>query len=219
MPITEPDDPEIFQARKRPYVWFPAEPGKILQLAIREAFCPGAEELALKRATRISVSLSPSGWISVEHDGRGFPVAPHPKFGVPAMQLALTHGYAGCRSLHTLKYVQTHLCRVSLAALNVLCARMEVLNVFARRSYHQAFRMGRPTSSPACLGPTRRKGLTLHFLPDYALLGPQRASPHALRSWWNRFVKSAGLPPRALHIRSSLERAGSPAEWLGDDAT
>lgn len=179
-------------------MFFPGAPDRVIAVAIREAFCHAAEELVLGRATRVTLTLLPSGRFSVQDDGRGWPTNPEQEFPTAIHRIA-TCLHAGCRADHALKSVHEHVCVMSLASLNALCSAFTVDNFADGRHMRLRFRAGRAVTPLHLVGPTSLTGVRITFTPDYKLIGPQRLAPQSLRRWWNALPLD--IPRRSFHVR------------------
>ncbi|HXU01110.1 MAG TPA: hypothetical protein VN903_08965 [Polyangia bacterium] len=169
------------KVRSRPFIWFP-EP--TANMAVREALCHAIEELAVGRATSITVTDFASGHFRVEDDGAGWPTTPI-RDSPSLIEYMMTHGHTACRHAHVLEAVQKLVCRASIGALNAVCASMVVDSVHAGRRFRARYRFGKPTGPLESVGRAAHESLRFTFLLDSKLLRRRRRLDHReLREWW-----------------------------------
>jgi DNA gyrase subunit B len=159
-------------------------------------------------AKRLRVSIRDRE-VTLEDDGRGIPVEPHTALGKSVLEAIFTEMHAGPTRFghHPHVHVGWSYDGVGLAAVNALCARMEVEVRREGRRHRQAFERGRPVGPLETLGPCERSGIRLRFTPDGEIFGDSRFDRTAVRQ---RLRELACLNPD-LTIRFDDE-----VFWAGD---
>jgi len=124
------------------------------------------EALAGGFCTEINVVINPDNSITVIDNGRGIPVAPHPKYKKPAAEIVLTVLHAGGKFGGEGYKVSGGLHGVGLSVVNALS---ELLTVEIKRDgfvWTQAFERGVPICELEKGGATKDTGTSITFMAD-----------------------------------------------------
>jgi DNA gyrase subunit B len=125
------------------------------------------DEAASGHCQRITVTLEADGSCSVEDDGRGIPVDPHPDSGRPVAELLLTTLHSGGKFGTGAYGASAGLHGVGLACVNALSRRLTLRTWRDGLAYEQEFARGRVASDLAPAGRDGRDaGTRITFLPD-----------------------------------------------------
>ncbi len=120
--------------------------------------------------------------VTVEDDGRGIPVEPHPS-GRSALEVVMTQLHAGpTRDGHTPHvHIGQSLHGVGLAAVNALSDPLEVIVHRGGRRFAMAFARGDTTSPLRDLGPSDSRGTQITLRPDPTIFGGPGLDPVGIR--------------------------------------
>ncbi|MFQ6049004.1 MAG: ATP-binding protein, partial [Phycisphaerae bacterium] len=114
----------------------------------------------------IAVTIKADGGMSVEDDGRGFPVGMKEKYGRSALELCLTKLGAGAKFDRDSYKVSGGLHGVGISVVNALSERCEVQTHRDGKVWIMGFERGRTTRPLEAIGQTSRTGTRVEFLPD-----------------------------------------------------
>ncbi|WP_174582010.1 DNA topoisomerase (ATP-hydrolyzing) subunit B [Candidatus Methylacidithermus pantelleriae] len=114
----------------------------------------------------IEVTLHLDGSVSVRDDGRGIPVEPHPKFGIPAVELVLTNLHAGGKFGQGAYKYSGGLHGVGAKCVNALSEWFEVEVSRDGKVYRMEFSRGKTTKKLEVIGRSRSSGTLITFKPD-----------------------------------------------------
>ena len=116
--------------------------------------------------TEIDITLHQDGSVSVQDNGRGFPVGIHPKMGRPAVEVCLTVLHAGGKFGGGGYKVSGGLHGVGASVVNALSAHLSVQVFQDGKIYQQEYARGKYLYDLKVVGETDRTGTTIRFLPD-----------------------------------------------------
>ncbi|MFZ0493972.1 MAG: DNA topoisomerase subunit B [Acidimicrobiia bacterium] len=117
---------------------------------------------------RIEVTLLADGGVCVKDNGRGIPVAKHPKTKQSALTTVLTTLHAGGKFESGAYQVSGGLHGVGLSVVNALSERLDVEVVRDGFQWAQSFHLGTPTGPVKKIKPAKRTGTTTTFWPSEA---------------------------------------------------
>ena len=152
--------------RKRPgmYIGDPDERG--LHHCVFEVLDNSVDEHLAGHCENIKVTMHVDGSISIEDDGRGIPVDPHPKFKIPAVELVLTNLHAGGKFDQGAYKYSGGLHGVGAKCVNALSEWFEAEISRDGKLYHIEFARGKTTSKLSVTGKSKKTGTKITFKPD-----------------------------------------------------
>jgi topoisomerase-4 subunit B len=158
--------------RKRPGMYIGGTDERALHHLFAEVLDNAMDEAVAGHAKLIEVSLDADGRLSVRDDGRGIPVDPHPKHpGKSALEVIMTVLHSGGKFSGKAYETSGGLHGVGVSVVNALSERVEVTVWKDGFEWRQAFTRGKPIGALEKLGPSRKKGTQIAFLPDPVIFG------------------------------------------------
>jgi DNA gyrase subunit B len=112
---------------------------------------------------------------TVSDNGRGIPVDVHPKHKKTALELVLTVLHAGGKFEGKNYQVSGGLHGVGASVVNALSERLVATVRREGTEWTQSFVRGTPEAKIKALGPSTRRGTTIHFRPDPQIFGKNAA--------------------------------------------
>ena len=158
--------------RKRPGMYIGGTDERALHHLFAEVLDNAMDEAVAGHAKVIEVSLDAEGALTVRDDGRGIPVDPHPKHpGKSALEVIMTVLHSGGKFSGKAYETSGGLHGVGVSVVNALSERVEVTVFKDGFEWRQAFTRGKPLGGIEKIGPTRKKGTAITFLPDPVIFG------------------------------------------------
>ncbi|MGA2017395.1 MAG: DNA topoisomerase (ATP-hydrolyzing) subunit B [Opitutaceae bacterium] len=152
--------------RKRPDMYLGDTNERGLHHCVFELVDNSVDEALAGYATAISVTIHLDGSCSVEDDGRGIPVDPHPVYKIPALELVLTSLHAGGKFGKGAYQVSGGLHGVGAKCVNAVSEWLEAEVRRAGKVYQMRFEQGKTTQKMMVIGDTRKNGTKITFKPD-----------------------------------------------------
>ena len=152
--------------RKRPAMYIGSTGKEGLHHLVYEVVDNSVDEALAGFCTKIKVILNKDGSVTVDDDGRGIPVDPHPTYKVPAAQIALTKLPAGGKFDKKSYAISGGLHGVGVSCVNALSKKL-ILEIKRDGKIHQQeYSRGDPTTKMKIIGNATGTGTKITFYPD-----------------------------------------------------
>lgn len=154
----------------------------------------------------INVSINKDGSLTVEDNGRGIPVEPHPVYKRPAVEIVVTKLHAGGKFDKSNYKVSGGLHGVGISVVAALSKLMKVIIKKGGKKYQQEYKIGKPLYDLKTVGECDKKdtGTTVVFWPDETIFSTTKFDFSILET---RFREIA-LLNKGLKIILSEEATG-----------
>ncbi|MXO73783.1 DNA topoisomerase IV subunit B [Altererythrobacter aerius] len=168
--------------RRRPGMYIGGTDDRALHHLAAEVIDNAMDEAVAGHATRIEVSLDEGNRLTVADNGRGIPVAEHPKFpGKSTLEVILSTLHSGGKFSGKAYATSGGLHGVGVSVVNALSSHTRVEVARDRQLYAQDFARGVTLGPIQTLGPTpNRRGTTVSFTPDTEIFGDRQFAPKRL---------------------------------------
>ena len=195
--------------RKRPgmYIGPPDDTG--LHQLVWEVIDNSVDEALAGYCTRIEVTIHTDESITISDNGRGIPTEMHPTEKRPTPEVVLTVLHAGGKFDNDAYAVSAGLHGVGVSCVNALADPL-VVEIFRGGLHHsQRYSKGVPVEPFHVVGPTERRGTTIHFKPDPLIFG-ERVFNHEVLS---QRLRQLAFLNAGLMIVLNDERTGKTSEF------
>lgn len=152
--------------RKRPAMYIGSTGPNGLHHLIWEVVDNSVDEAMAGRCSKITVSLEKNGSVTVEDDGSGIPVKPHPKTKISALTTVLTTLHAGGKFESGAYTVSGGLHGVGISVVNALSTLVKVEVQRDGHFWNQEFDLGKPKSKIKRGKVSKKTGTKVNFLAD-----------------------------------------------------
>src|SRR5579885_2533437 len=153
--------------RRRPGMYIGGTDEKALHHLFAEVIDNAMDEALAGHADWIEVELAADGFVTVNDNGRGIPVDPHPKFkNKSALEVIMCTLHAGGKFDSKVYETSGGLHGVGVSVANALSEWMEVDVARDRRGHKMRFERGKAVSKLKDAGAVNRRGTIVSFKPD-----------------------------------------------------
>ncbi|WP_330084212.1 DNA topoisomerase IV subunit B [Methylocystis iwaonis] len=205
--------------RRRPGMYIGGTDETALHHLFAEVLDNAMDEAVAGYATFIEVTLEPDGWLTINDNGRGIPVGPHPKMkDKSALEVVMTVLHAGGKFDSGAYQTSGGLHGVGVSVVNALSEKVEVEVAREQQLYRMEFSRGLPLGKLVNVGKiNNRRGTRVRFKPDAQIFD---ASAHWKPARLFRMARSKAYLYGGVEIRwrcdPSLIEPGSdvPAETV-----
>jgi topoisomerase-4 subunit B len=159
--------------RRRPGMYIGGTDEKALHHLFAEVIDNAMDEALAGHADWIEVELEADGFLSVNDNGRGIPVDPHPKFPKKsALEVIMCTLHAGGKFDSKVYETSGGLHGVGVSVANALSERLEVEVARGQKLYRMVFERGKPKGKLQEVGKVpNRRGTKVRFRPDPEIFG------------------------------------------------
>ena len=158
--------------RKRPGMYIGSTDIRGLHHLVTEVVDNAIDEAMAGVCDRILITIHPDGSLSVDDNGRGIPVEPHPKYpNKSTLEIVMTTLHAGGKfGGDGYKQGSSGLHGVGVSAVNALSGYCRVEVRRNGKLYVQEYHHGVPTAPVKPIGAATGTGTKVTFLPDLAIM-------------------------------------------------
>ena len=196
--------------RKRPGMYIGSTDTRGLHHCVYEIVDNAIDEAMAGHCDTVVVTLHDDGSVSVEDNGRGIPVDPHPKLKKPALEIVLTTLHAGGKfgGDDSGYKVSGGLHGVGSSVVNALSKKMHAEVYRDGKVHAQDYKQGKTVSKLTVAGKTDKTGTMIQFWPDAGIFDTTTFSMNTLMT---RFRQQSYLT-RGITIAILDERKERPEE-------
>jgi topoisomerase IV subunit B len=159
--------------RRRPGMYIGGTDEKALHHLFAEVIDNAMDEALAGHADWIEVELEADGFLTVNDNGRGIPVDPHPKFPKKsALEVIMCTLHAGGKFDSKVYETSGGLHGVGVSVANALSERLEVEVARGQKLHRMVFERGKPKGKLQDAGKApNRRGTKIRFRPDPEIFG------------------------------------------------
>ena len=168
--------------RRRPGMYIGGTDDRALHHLVAEVLDNSMDEAVAGHASRIEVRLEEGNRITIADNGRGMPVAEHPKYpGKSTLEVILTTLHSGGKFSGKAYATSGGLHGVGVSVVNALSDYTRVEVARDKTLYAQEFSKGAPKGGIEEIGAApNRRGTTVTFVPDTEIFGDRKFNPKRL---------------------------------------
>ena len=152
--------------RKRPGMFIGGTDLRGMHQLAFEVIDNAVDEAMAGYCKKIEVIIHKDGRITISDDGRGIPVAEHPKYKISTLQLVMTTLHAGGKFDRKVYRVSGGLHGVGISITNALSAELLVQVKREGKIWHQKYERGIPITKVEVDGTCEGTGTLITFKPD-----------------------------------------------------
>jgi DNA gyrase subunit B len=159
---------DLEAVRKRPSMYIGSTGPRGLHHLVSEVVDNSIDEVLAGFCENIEVVIHSDNSITVTDDGRGIPVARHPVYKKPALELVMTFLHAGGKFDNKIYRVSGGLHGVGVSVVNALSEWLEAKVIRNGKTWQQRYEKGKPVTEVKCIeeNSSGKTGTEISFKPD-----------------------------------------------------
>ena len=160
--------------RKRPGMYIGGTDERALHHLFAEVLDNAMDEAVAGHARVIEVAFDADGMLSVRDDGRGIPTDAHAKHpGKSALEVIMTVLHSGGKFSGKAYETSGGLHGVGISVVNALSQQLDVTVWRDGSEWRQSFSRGHPQGPIQTVGPSKKHGTLIRFMPDAEIFGDE----------------------------------------------
>ncbi len=152
--------------RHRPAMYIGGTGKEGLHHLVYEIVDNATDEVLAGFCNKIIVTINKDGSLTVEDNGRGIPVDPHPQYKKPGLEIVMTMLHAGGKFEHKAYAVSGGLHGVGASVVNALSNKLIATVRRNGKTYQQIYKRGNAVGAMKVIGKAKDTGTTVTFFPD-----------------------------------------------------
>ncbi|MBF0134706.1 MAG: DNA topoisomerase IV subunit B [Magnetococcus sp. DMHC-1] len=196
--------------RRRPGMYIGGTDSRALHHLVVELLDNAMDEAVAGFADKIQMKLGTDGSITLRDNGRGIPVDPHPRYpDKSALEVVMTTLHSGGKFNNNVYATAGGLHGVGVSVVNALSLWTEVRVERDGFLWRQRYVRGLTEGPLEQMGPTRRRGTQVAFLPDPEVF----PDPHFQPGILVEMCRARAYLNRGVAIRVQIETTGEEHEF------
>ncbi|MFH1823477.1 MAG: DNA topoisomerase (ATP-hydrolyzing) subunit B [archaeon] len=213
--------------RKRPSMYIGSTGKEGLHHLVYEVIDNAVDEHLAGECTEIKITIKEDGSVKVEDDGRGIPVANHPKYKKSGVEIVLTMLHAGGKFDNKAYLISGGLHGVGVSCVNALSEWLKVTVRREGKEFEQRYARGKATTALKVIGKADKTGTIVEFYPDKEIFSTLKFDDEVLISKIRELAfLNAGLTinyeNKITNKKEKFKYAGGLIEfikWLNENKT
>ena len=175
---------DLDAVRRRPGMYFNLKSPLVANCMARESYCLAIDQISAGNCTKLISEFSADGFATITHNGEPLGVDSNNGIHGSSEMLFVAERLAFCAEHAASDYVNTHVCKNGMTALNACCDVFEFNNFHNNVHYRLSYKKGKRNSDIENLGDCTNRGVMIRFKPDATIIPTIAFDVDELRRWF-----------------------------------